>query len=76
MPRCPECAGVMEFNRYQKAQVCNSCGLSLTRHELDNYWQKIRNENVDGSDELQQKKSRKKEWLDWYSASKSDKDKY
>ena len=73
MPRCPECAGVMEFNRYQKAQVCNSCGLSLTRHELDNYWQKIRNENVDRSDELQQKKSRKKEWLDWYSSSKEDK---
>jgi len=73
MARCPECAGVMEYNRYQKAQVCNSCGLSLTRHELDNYWKKIKTENADGSDELQQKKSRKKEWLDWYSSSKEDK---
>jgi hypothetical protein len=73
MARCPECAGVMEYNRYQKAQVCNSCGLSLTRHELDTYWQKIRTENVSGSDEVQQKKSRKKEWLDWYSSSKEDK---
>ena len=73
MARCPECAGVMEYNRYQKAQVCNSCGLSLTRHELDNYWKKIKTENIDGSDELQQKKSRKKEWLDWYSSSKEDK---
>ena len=73
MARCPECAGLMEYNRYQKAQVCNSCGLSLTRHELDTYWQKIRTENVAGSDELQQKKSRKKEWLDWYSSSKDDK---
>jgi hypothetical protein len=63
----------MEYNRYQKAQVCNSCGLSLTRHELDTYWQKIRTENVSGSDEVQQKKSRKKEWLDWYSSSKEDK---
>ena len=63
----------MEYNRYQKAQVCNSCGLSLTRHELDNYWKKIKTENIDGSDELQQKKSRKKEWLDWYSSSKEDK---
>ncbi len=73
MARCPECAGVMEYNRYQKAQVCNSCGLSLTRHELDNYWKKIKTENINGSDELQQKKSRKKEWLDWYSSSKEDK---
>ncbi len=73
MARCPECAGVMEYNRYQKAQVCNSCGLSLTRHELDTYWQKIRTENVSGSDEVQQKKSRKKEWLDWYSSSKDEK---
>jgi len=56
--------------------VCNSCGLSLSRHDLDTYWQKIRTENVNGSDELQQKKNRKKEWLDWYSKSKDEKSRY
>jgi len=76
MARCPECAGKMTYNNMIKQMVCNSCGLSLSRHDLDTYWQKIRTENVDGSDELQQKKSRKKEWLDWYASSKSDKEKY
>ena len=76
MARCPECAGKMTYNPYQKQMVCNSCGLSLTRHELDTYWQKIRTENIDGSDELQQKKNRKKEWLDWYSKSKDEKSRY
>lgn len=56
--------------------VCNSCGLSLSRHELDMYWKKIRNENIDTSDELQRKKNRRKEWLDWYTSSKDDKDRY
>lgn len=73
MVRCPECAGIMTWNSMIKQMVCNSCGLSLTRHELDTYWQKIRTENIAGSDELQQKKSRKKEWLDWYSSSKEEK---
>ena len=56
--------------------VCNSCGLSLNRHDLDVYWKKIRTERNDDDDELQKKKSRRKDWLDWYSQSKDKKDKY
>ncbi|MBN1214273.1 MAG: hypothetical protein JXA99_02410 [Candidatus Lokiarchaeota archaeon] len=74
--RCPECAGKMTYNPDLKCMVCNSCGLSLNRFELDNYWQKIRNQNLDNLDESERKKKRKKDWLDWYAKSKDDKQKY
>ncbi len=73
MARCPECAGKMTFNYMTKSMVCNSCGLSLTRHELNKYWERIREDNYDNTDESQKRKSRRKEWLDWYSQSKNDK---
>ena len=56
--------------------VCQSCGLSLTRFELENYWIKIKKSNFLETDELQKKKNRRKEWLDWYSQSKTEKEKY
>ncbi|MHA1491084.1 MAG: hypothetical protein ACTSRI_15730 [Promethearchaeota archaeon] len=56
--------------------VCQSCGLSLTRFELENYWVKIKKSNFLETDELQRKKNRRKEWLDWYSQSKAEKEKY
>ncbi|MHA1293620.1 MAG: hypothetical protein ACTSQJ_13255 [Promethearchaeota archaeon] len=76
MARCPECAGKMTFNSAIKQVVCNSCGLSLSRHELDQYWRKIKSQNIDDLDDLQRKKQRKKEWLDWYAKSKSEKENY
>ena len=66
----------MTFNPNIKQQVCNSCGLSLSRHELDNYWKKVRQENISDDDDMQVKKNRRKEWLDWYSKSKSEKENY
>jgi len=50
-----------------------SCGLSLTRHDLDQYWKKIRESNIGDDDDSTKKKSRRKEWLEWYSSSKEDK---
>ena len=44
MARCPECAGNMKYNPDNRLMVCSSCGLSLTRSELDRYWYRIRNE--------------------------------
>ena len=76
MSRCPECAGKMEFNYINKHMVCKSCGLSLTRHDLDQYWKKIRDQNIAEDDDMQRKKSRRKEWLDWYSKSKDEKSQY
>ena len=76
MARCPECAGKMTFNSFLKSMVCNSCGLTLNRDELDKYWAKIRDQNISEMDEMDSKKRRKKEWLEWYSKSKSDKERY
>lgn len=76
MARCPECAGFMKFIPKTKAMVCNSCGLSLSRGELDKYWKKIKDQNVNEEDEHQRKKSKRKDWLDWYSKSKSEKERY
>lgn len=71
--RCPECAGKMKFNPMNRLMVCGSCGLSLSKNELDQYWKKIRDQSYSDDDDFQQKKSRRKEWLDWYSSSKNDK---
>ena len=72
--RCPECGGKMKYIPNTKAMVCQSCGLSLSRFELENYWKKIRSENFSEADESQQRKNRRKEWLEWYSKSKSEKE--
>ncbi|MHA1274828.1 MAG: hypothetical protein ACTSVV_18810 [Promethearchaeota archaeon] len=76
MARCPECAGKMRYQPGIKMMVCESCGLALTRHELDAYWQKIRDENIGDEDDYQKKKKERKEWLEWYSKSKSEKERY
>jgi len=47
-----------------------------TRSELDNYWKKVRESNVSDDDDFQQKKTRRKDWLDWYSKSKAEKERY
>ena len=75
MARCPECAGNMKYNPDNR-RVCSSCGLSLTRFELDQFWHKIRNERGLESDEVQKAKNRRKDWLDWYSKSKEEKKNY
>ena len=56
--------------------VCGSCGLSLSRYELDHYWSNIRDERVSVADEVTKAKNRRKEWLDWYSKSKEEKKNY
>ena len=73
MARCPECEELMKYHSAIKQIVCQSCGLSLTRHELDSDWKKVRNENAPEADDSQRKKNRRKEWLEWYSSSKEEK---
>ncbi len=76
MARCPECGGFLKWVPAIRQLACQSCGLSLTRNELDNYWKKIRNENYNETDALTKSKNRRKEWLDWYSKSKEEKERY
>jgi len=73
MARCPECAGKMTYNPANRMMVCNSCGLSLTRFELDRYWSKVRDERGSDADIVSKEKNRRKEWLEWYSKSKDEK---
>ena len=35
MPECPGCGGDMRFDRKVRMYVCRSCGLMMTRYELD-----------------------------------------
>ena len=56
--------------------VCSSCGLSLSRYELDHTWSKLRDERGSDADEVQKAKNKRKEWLDWYSKSKDEKKNY
>lgn len=76
MSRCPECAGKMVYNPNNRLVTCSSCGLSLSRNDLDRYWKSIRNENIGDLDESDRKKAKKKDWLDWYSSSKFEKESY
>jgi hypothetical protein len=73
MARCPECAGIMEWNSNLKMVVCLSCGLTVTRTELDRMWKEIRENNIQQIDEYDKKKLRKKDWLEWYQSSGKNK---
>ena len=66
----------MKYNPDNRLMVCGSCGLSLSRYELDRTWNRIRNECGSDADEVTKAKNRRKEWLDWYSKSKEEKNKY
>ena len=65
----------MKYNPDNRLMVCGSCGLSLSRYELDSTWSGIRDERGSNADEVQKAKNRRKEWLDWYSKSKEEKNK-
>lgn len=66
MPRCPECAGPMKFDSYQRQYVCQRCGLSVERSELD----KMREQQRDTIREIKgrefEEKKKRKEYLEWW----------
>ncbi len=70
MASCPECGGKMKFNPSNRHVVCTSCGLSLTRYELEHYWKSIKAEQGDFEDDFKKEKSRRKEWLEWWASRK------
>ena len=49
---------------------------SLSRYDLDKTWEKVRSEHSSGDDDMQKAKNRRKDWLDWYAKSKSEKETY
>ena len=66
MQRCPECAGLMKFDRNVHRYVCQRCGLALARSELD----KMREQHRDRIREVKGKefeeRRKRKEYLDWW----------
>ncbi|MBC7121303.1 MAG: hypothetical protein H5T33_07030 [Candidatus Methanosuratus sp.] len=61
---CPECGGVLKFDPSRKRYVCQSCGLSLNREEIDEIRHKDQNFNEDEKERIQ------KEYLKWWVAKK------
>ena len=35
MPVCPECGGLMRYDRALKVYICTNCGIMLNRDELE-----------------------------------------
>ncbi|MHA1680661.1 MAG: hypothetical protein ACTSUE_06620 [Promethearchaeota archaeon] len=74
---CPECGG-----KTRKAVggriVCESCGLALTREELEETRQKLRRQMAYYDDDKRQenkttkKKRRNREWSEWWSSEHED----
>lgn len=65
MPYCPECGGVMLYDRSAKKYSCQSCGLVLDYQELIMYKEKIREEI-----EVQKKRESRQEYLEWWLSKK------
>lgn len=64
MLACPECGGDMRFQSSIRRYVCLSCGLSLTRDEIDEIKAKYRSEIKNEKEEV------KKEYMKWWTKSK------
>jgi transcription initiation factor TFIIIB Brf1 subunit/transcription initiation factor TFIIB len=62
---CPECGGVLKFDPSRKRYVCQSCGLSLSREEIDEIRYKDQKLN-----EEEEKERVRKEYLKWWSTKK------
>jgi transcription initiation factor TFIIIB Brf1 subunit/transcription initiation factor TFIIB len=65
MSACPECGGNLRFDPNHKRYVCLSCGLAVTREEIDD----IRNKNLKGNP-TEEKERQKKDYLKWWSNKK------
>jgi transcription initiation factor TFIIIB Brf1 subunit/transcription initiation factor TFIIB len=62
---CPECGGELKFDSVHKRYVCQSCGLAVTREEIDEIKAKYVSENTE-----EEKERRRKDYIKWWSAKK------
>lgn len=61
---CPECRGVLKYDPKVKSYVCLSCGLMLSREEIDEIRQKSSQTKED------ERAKRRKEYLKWWFSKK------
>ena len=64
---CPECGGISKWN--PPFYVCSVCGLALRRQEYERLVDKQKEalwEAQQQSEEMDKKRKRNKDYLDWY----------
>ncbi|RLF13249.1 MAG: hypothetical protein DRJ68_01585 [Thermoprotei archaeon] len=62
--KCPECGGEMKFDRQAYRYICRSCGLTLTREELNAMMSRRREEARD------EREASRREYLKWWLSKK------
>ncbi|MHA1783652.1 MAG: hypothetical protein ACTSVY_12590 [Candidatus Helarchaeota archaeon] len=73
MPACPECSGLMKYNRNTKLYHCMRCGLVLSRKEIDDAHEKRRDLIKESRDDrYDERKKRHKDYLNWYLSKKEE----
>jgi len=60
---CPECGGNLKFDPNHKRYVCQSCGLAVTKEEIE----EIKAKDAKDTDDKEQ---RRKDYLKWWSTKK------
>ncbi|MFX1319499.1 MAG: hypothetical protein ACFE9D_02350 [Promethearchaeota archaeon] len=65
MARCPECAGTMRFDPKSGRQVCQRCGLAVSRGELDRLWDEQRS-SYRHEDAEREKSQHRRDYLEWW----------
>lgn len=63
---CPECGGSLGFDSITKNFICRGCGLFAPREKFEELQDKI---------DMQDKRDRRDDYLDWWQSSKKDKNK-
>jgi hypothetical protein len=67
---CPECGGELKFDPISKNFICKSCGLFASREKIDELRDKEEDRSIDKRRRLHN------DYLDWWQASKKDKQKH
>lgn len=67
---CPECGGMMLFDRRAKSYVCQSCGVTMTRQELLEDRKRLFT-RIETEEERRERERR--EYLKWWLSSKKRK---
>ena len=66
---CPECGGEMIYDTVTRNYTCKSCGLSVPFHE---YAELKQNLEPKVEDDMEKRKKRRKEYLDWWFSKKTE----
>jgi tRNA(Ile2) C34 agmatinyltransferase TiaS len=67
---CPECGGDLKFDPVSKNFFCKSCGIFASREKIDELRDKAERESVNRRSQLHD------DYLDWWQASKKEKQKH